>query len=79
MEALDNSSAVTEGNPLLPETGKEFENMLQLVMYKPHPFICHKKMMNALAKVQSRHYEYFRESKRMTARGGEGEEEGEGV
>jgi len=53
-----------KGNILImPQNAKELEEMLQLVLYNPTPYIYHRRLMDALVKIQQINYDCMKESK----------------
>ncbi len=57
METLEKfGRGETHKNPLFPETANEFISMLNLVLHDPSQYICHHKMLEAVVKVQAKHY-----------------------
>ncbi len=53
-----------KGNILvLPHNGQQFQEMLELVLYNPKPYIYHRRLLDAVVKVQETNYSYMRESK----------------
>lgn len=76
MDILDKAGEdANTKNPLLPESAQEFRAMLDIVMYDPQRFTFHDHMLDAIVRVQSKHYPYIRRVLSDVINGGETAEE----